>query len=358
MFRALLLILLILMSTQSVMAQNFVTAKYGGDFLSVGGGARPLAMGGAFVGAVNDVTAGYWNPAGLAGITTYEVAYMHSERFSGIVGYDYGAIAIPLQESNAVVAVSFFRQGVDNIKNTLFAWDHANNRPLPDATDRFTQFSATDMAFFVSYAQRSTDELSWGATAKILNTRIGPFAQAWGYSVDLGLQGKHDQWMWGVNLMDVTTMLKFWDVNTENLRELTAFGDVIPQGQNERVLPTMKIGIGRFFQFGDIDLLTLFDTDIRIEGRRTYFINTGNVSYEPHLGAEITYKKTISLRMGLTDVLTDRERNLYLSPTVGAGFRFRAIDIDYGFGSFGGMSAELGYTHRLSMRVVIDPKKF
>ena len=36
--------------------------KYAGEFMSLGVGARPLSMGGAYVALANDVTSGYWNP--------------------------------------------------------------------------------------------------------------------------------------------------------------------------------------------------------------------------------------------------------------------------------------------------------
>lgn len=37
--------------------------KYSNDFLSIGVGAEASAMANAVVAGVNDVTAGYWNPA-------------------------------------------------------------------------------------------------------------------------------------------------------------------------------------------------------------------------------------------------------------------------------------------------------
>ena len=36
--------------------------------MAIGVGSRPLGMGGAFVGIADDVTAGYYNPAGLANL--------------------------------------------------------------------------------------------------------------------------------------------------------------------------------------------------------------------------------------------------------------------------------------------------
>lgn len=130
-------------------------AKYGNDFLSTGAGARALGMGSAHSSLTSDVTAGYWNVAGLSKVTEPQAIYMHSERFDGIVGYDYGAFAIPLQSRNAVFSVSFFRQGVDNIANTLNAWDADRNQPRENPEDYITRFSAADLALFFSFAKQS-----------------------------------------------------------------------------------------------------------------------------------------------------------------------------------------------------------
>ena len=45
-----------------------VFGKYAGEFMAIGVGGRPLGMGGAFTGIANDVTSGYYNPAGLANV--------------------------------------------------------------------------------------------------------------------------------------------------------------------------------------------------------------------------------------------------------------------------------------------------
>ena len=62
--RKLLILYITLLSTvASIEAGGF--KKYAGEFLNNGAGSRALGMGGAYVAVANDVTAGYWNPAGL-----------------------------------------------------------------------------------------------------------------------------------------------------------------------------------------------------------------------------------------------------------------------------------------------------
>ena len=79
------LALLLLLSTQGYSQFR----KYSNEFLNIGAGARGLAMGSAQVASVNDGTAGYWNPAGLVGVTNDpQVNLMHAEYFAGIGKYD------------------------------------------------------------------------------------------------------------------------------------------------------------------------------------------------------------------------------------------------------------------------------
>lgn len=335
-------------------AQSFTNAKYGGDFLSVGAGARALGMGSAHAAISNDVTSAYWNPAGLTHVESIDIAYMHSERFAGIVSYDYGAIAYPLKNSESTLALSFFRQGVDNIANTLNAWDRERNLPRENPQDFIEEFSVADMAFILSYADKFSDQISWGVNAKVVNHRLGPFANAWGYSLDAGAQYRAGNTLFGVHILDLTTMMKFWSVNRSEFGDFEeTFGDEIPTGQNERVLPTLKVGAGHEREYGDFLLTGALDVDMRFENRRTFFINLGRISFEPHAGLEATYKNRLSLRTGLTDVTTDSRNSVYISPTLGAGFHLRSIFIDYGFANFGGTASSLGVTHRISLRVTL-----
>lgn len=358
--RGTLLAILLLSVAIPSQSQGFEEAKYGGDFLSVGGGARPLGMGSAFTAVTNDVLSGYWNPAGLAGIENWQFAYMHSERFAGVVGYDYGAAAMPIEGSHGVVALSFFRQGVDGIKNTLHAWDPEQNRPRSDPESYMREFSTADMAFFLSYANRISSNWLWGVSAKVLNSRLGPFANAWGYSLDAGVQMRGDRYQFGVNIINLTTLMKFWSVDHSELEPLEDFinpetgqPERLPEGTNEYVKPSLKIGGSRFFDFGDYTLTAAIDTDLLFEGRRSYYINIGDISFQPHLGAEMGYKDVVFIRAGVTDFHVDDQNDVFLSPTLGSGLKIGAFTVDYGFSSFAGIASDLGFTHRISLQLTL-----
>lgn len=73
----------------------------GANFVNVETGARAMGMGGAFVAVADDVTALYWNPAGLATIEGFEVFGMRTDVY-GVDG---------LSEDSAMGAYGTGRMG-------------------------------------------------------------------------------------------------------------------------------------------------------------------------------------------------------------------------------------------------------
>jgi len=181
----------------------FSQAKYSNEFLTIGVGARAQAMANSVVSNTNDVTAGYWNPAGLVDIDApFQVMAMHSELFAGIAKYDYLGIAKPLnKEKKSTIGVSLIRLGIDNIPNTL-------NLVGPDGSinyDNITEFSAADYALFLSYGRELREGLNVGGSVKVIRRVIGTFGNAWGFGVDLGLQYKRKNWRFGLMGRDITS---------------------------------------------------------------------------------------------------------------------------------------------------------
>jgi hypothetical protein len=340
-------------SSDPLVAQD--VAKYGASFLERGVGARQLGMGGAGIALTNDVTAGYWNVAGLASTEYPEIAYMHDERFAGIVSFDYGSVAFPIT-ARSTFGISFFRSGVDDIPNTLAAWDPIRDQPLPRPENYITYFSAADYAFFVSYARSVSERTSFGVTGKIIRRSIGDFASAWGYSFDIGAQYRAGKVLLGVNLQDISTMLLSWNTDQQRLSALEeTFGDEVPAGASELVLPVVRLGSGVELPFAESTSLNLgFDTDVRFDGLRTFAINAGDVSFHPRVGAELSFRDVVAIRAGIADVSHSDALGLQFSPTVGAGLNIKQVELDYGFGNFAGAANELGYSHRVSFVLTLE----
>lgn len=328
-------------------ASGQTVVKYGAEFLASGVGARALGMGGAYVGHANDVTAGYWNVAGLDGVALPEAAYMHAERFDGAVSFDYAAVAYPVSD-RSTVGVSFVRSAVDDIANTLDALDPATGLPRPDAADYVTYFSAADNALFLSYARGLGDKLSLGATAKVVRRGIGDFASAWGYSLDVGAQLDLGRVQLGVNLQDATGMVQAWSVNQAMFEQLDA--ESRPVGLTEVVLPVARLGAATTAPLSDeIGLTLAADLDLAFDGQKANAFNAGDVSFRPRVGGELLYRDVLAFRAGIADVTTNERFGTQITPAVGAGVRLGAVAVDYGFGDFGGLSSELGYSHRVSL---------
>lgn len=382
------LMLAVLPATLS--GQGFVPAKYGGDFLDAGAGARALGMGGAFSSLAADASAMYWNPAGLVHLRAPDLLLMHSERFSGIVSYDLFAVATPLYNTagnsagtendapratgtdasltftsttghgteSAVldrtprVGIAVLRQGVDGIQNTLRAWDPDRGLPVEDAEAFIEEFGVRDLAVYASFASRVTHTLSVGASVKLIHHRIGDFADAWGYGLDAGALMKLGRWTASAVVTDLMPMLKFWQMDAQALQPLVdVYGDLLPSGRNERVAPTLRLGATTPIDIGFFRIHPTADVRVRFEGRRAYALNVGDLTLEPSLGLEGCYRGVLCLRLGMTDLVVPPSGPASVTPAIGMGLQRGRVRVDYGFNNFAGYSSELGTTHRLSLGI-------
>ncbi len=84
-----------------------ITSASGGDagretpFVSIGAGARSIAMGGGLTSLAADATTIHYNPAGLASLEYQEIAFMHSLLFEGST-YDFASWVYPITENHGV----------------------------------------------------------------------------------------------------------------------------------------------------------------------------------------------------------------------------------------------------------------
>ena len=342
--------------------------KYSNEFLNIGAGARGLAMGSAQVSTVKDATAGYWNPAGLVGVKDHpEVDLMHAEYFAGIGKYDFGAVAIPLQDNKRVIGLSLLRFAVDDIPNTLFLVQ-------PDGGIDYgsiTSFSSADYAMLFSYAQKvveTSDKLvSFGINAKVIHRKVGDFASAWGFGIDAGIQIHGTHWHLALVAKDLTTTFNAWTFKFTDKEKQVLYltQNDIPVRSTELTSPRLSLGGGYDFKISNsLNLLAEANFDITFDGKRNTIISSNPVSVDPHFGLEASIKSVFFIRAGVTnfqkalsdgDTLNQKKVWIY-QPSLGAGVKIKNVMLDYAYANLANQSNPL-YTHVFSLRFILVRKE-
>jgi len=342
MLKKIALVLSIVLALSFSLNAQTVIGKFAGEFLSIGVGGRGLGMGGAQVALVNDITAGYWNPAGLVRMNYPQFSLMHEEHFGSLVNYNYAAVAVPYGKDMSF-GISAIRLSVDGIPDTRNALVDGNTGDViydinnPGARidpSLVTEFSNTDWAFYLTFSKRQSNKFMWGANVKIIRRNIAD-ESALGIGFDAGvIYMPTNKLSLGANLQDATTTLVAWST-----------------GRNELITPTLKIGGAYSIEFLGGTVSPALDFDIRFENRKfASNFNIGPVSFDLHSGLEYNYKNIFAIRGGYNDVKQF---------TVGAGVYLPKLTIDYSFARFNESEANrLPDTHRISLILTLEEPRF
>lgn len=273
------------------------------NFLKMGIGARPVAMGEAYTAVGEDADVMGWNPAGLAYLKGGSLKAMHNQWFEGI-GMDYVGFAHSVGKKGAMgVSGRYLWMGRMDVTS-------AEN---PDGTGE--TFTAYDVAGTVSYGQRINDKLSAGMSVKIIQQKIDT-ASGMAYAADAGgIYEINDRIRVGGSLSNIGTQMKLVKEGYPLPAEWRA-------GIGCRLLRRKNLTVGGDIRMGIAQGLSA------------------------HTGAEIMIKDMIALRAGYkTDTISDIN---YLSGlSAGMGFGGNGWEMDYAWVPYG----DLGSTHRVSLGV-------
>jgi hypothetical protein len=326
--------------------------KYAGEFMALGGGARAMGMGGAFIAVANDATATFWNPAGLADFSSFEAepggweaVLMHAEQFGDLINSNFLSVAFPIKGGESGWGLSIMHMGIPDIPIVFLeagmitnsdgdnVYEPQQGEGLNFDPDNLKYESANDIAALFSYAQRFSFALA-GANVKIIRNDQVTGVSSLGIGVDIGLLRRR---AWkdlavGVKMQDATGTCISWST-----------------GEREFIYPTLKIGCAYPFSIQRMSstLLLAVDGDFRYENRRgaaQFWI--GRASADFHVGAEVLIRDIVALRGGL-----DMGR-----PTAGMGIMLQSfgpwhtsLGLDYAFLHHD----EFDMTHRISLLVAL-----
>ncbi len=302
--------------------------KYAGEFMLGGGGARAMALGGAFTAVADDPSAVFWNPAGLTAMPTRQLLLMHEERFGGLVDRDFAAYAQPvswalLGGEAAGFGLALIRLGIDDIPVTahLFSQLDVNGDAqisdeeslgLFELQDQIVYKSDSEVALFVSYGEQRGD---WrlGGSLKLIRQSVAD-ESSFGIGLDAALL-RPRVWRnldFGLKLQDVTTTYLSWSTGKNEV----IVPALVPGLAWRQPLPAWHAGVllagaleTRFEDYGDADQFAW-----------------GSVSANLHLGLELDLRERVFLRGGFDSGFGSDDL------TAGAGFRLDFLTVDYAYG--------------------------
>jgi len=170
---ALLLGVMMVLSVSLMARDVSKTGTTAASFLNIDVGARAVGMGGAFVSIADDITAMYWNPAGVTQLTQSEILFSHT-RWIADVSFNYAAFVTSLGNMGTIGLNATFLS-MDDMERTTELY--------PDGTGE--KFSAGDYAFGLCYARNLTDRFAIGFNAKYIYQKIY-HCSASGFAFDVG----------------------------------------------------------------------------------------------------------------------------------------------------------------------------
>jgi hypothetical protein len=310
-------------------------------FLLIAPGARPAGMGEAFVAIADEVTATYWNPAGLAFQEGTQLALMHSNwlpQLAPDLYYDYATARRDLGPiGTAGFSVTFI-----NLGEQVFT-DESGPEPLGT-------FTSYELSASGSFGTKITANSAVGVTLKFIYSNLAPRGagaekgdgRASAFAFDLGYLHKNllvNRLSLGANLSNVGPKITYIDAAQAdplptNLRLGLAyhliqqeFNSLLVTGEVDRLLVAPGKG---FFQ------AVLSDT--WNDGVTKYFIY--------NVGAEYWYNNLFALRTGYH--YDDEGKVKYIS--FGAGLKYSLYRLDFGYVS-AGEGHPLSDTMRFSLTI-------
>jgi len=317
-----------------LLAQTSKVGTTGAQFLKIGVGAGAVGRGEAFVATANDISAIFWNPAGLTQLKQREAMFMHSNWLASL-SFDFAGITLPLGET--VGTLSFFTTILstpEDVVRTVY---------YPEGTGE--TFQSVDLALGVSYARNLTDQLSVGTNVKYIRQSVWKMhGNSWALDFGVMYQAKVRNLKAGLAISNFGVPIKFAGESA------SLFVDSDPNFTGntpvKAMLQTESWELPLAFRFG-----LAFDALQMRHGHLTLsadMINPNDNNEYANFGCEYAIKNLVFIRAGYRGLgMEESEGGL----TVGGGLTFPIVSsqlsINYAFVNYGRLEA----THRYDLAI-------
>ena len=298
------------------------------QFLKIDAGARGVGMGGTFVAVANDVSALYWNPAGLAQVEENQILATHTNYVVDIQ-HEFLAASYHLS-SNDAVGFSVTSLHTDDMEITT--------ETQPFGTGRY--FSFGDLAFGATYSRKMTDQFSFGITIRYVEETLDILKMR-GVVADIGT------YYWtGLGTSRFAVVVSNFGGDVAPTGDVTQYsGETISSFQSFSPPTRFKLGFAMEpFDWQDQRLTTSLELNHPND-------NAENI----HLGLEYGYRERLFLRAGVKrtigESLLGADESGASDLAFGAGVVMpvgaNRITVDYAFANFNA----LGSVHMFSVGV-------
>ncbi len=225
-----------------------------GAFPEIGIGARPLAMGGAFVAVADSADALFWNPAGTNQILSRELSSMQTDLFGMSINYNWFGAVQPIGNWNIGLGYSGL-----------------------DASEAFGSFPYKEESYLFNFSGSrflAGQRVYWGINGKLFSLKGGSElvnSSQKGFGLDLGLLWVRRPWSAGIVVRDLGSTLSG-----------TLVEDDLEKPSETNLPTTLALGVAYR------------------QGKITWAMDLSEVITSPvlHLGVEYSVNNNVSVRCG------------------------------------------------------------
>ena len=283
------------------------------QFLKMGVGPRALAMGEAFSGVADDISAIYWNPAGLVNLKGRELLVQNMVYLFDILHANilYGN---RLSEKSGYGVSMDYLWSIDEIRD-------GSGDPLGNFTSYYSRL-------IIGYAFRTSDTFSLGFDIEKLASNLYDTLME-NFGINIGGLYTLDKFSFGLTLQNIQNNLILFEQNGP--LNYTYTPESMPQ--------IFRMGIGYKIVKGSM---------IAIDYSKA---NDNNGYY--NFGCEYSLMKTLALRFGYILTAKSDELGGLNGMTLGLGMNTKNVCIDFVVTPKG----DLGTTYAAALKFLFSEKK-